>query len=211
MSGRRATRAHARGAIWSRPRTCANRDPTECGQTVYRTQTRLRIDTTSRRFRLDQLSPGAVHIGGYTAEETGGVGAGRGQVASGDGLPPDPLAAQFLLRVELVRADADHGLDDLLEAPPVEPIGPLRGGQQVGRQLAALDPHRQIDLLRRGQERHLPDLPEVHADGVGGGAGRLPGLGGRAGCAVGKRGGFLQALPTQWHTPISAVTMAGRG
>src|SRR5919106_745354 len=146
-------------------------------------------------------------------------------------MPAPPVADHLTIALSASGAQQDStlrgSLADRAEEPGEEPVGngtprglvhgareeqvELRTPEQPGarrsgvadqlRHLATLDPHGQIDLLRRGQERHLPDLPEIHADGVGGDAGRLPGLGGKAGCTVGKRGEVLRRMSAK-QVPI---------
>jgi len=83
----------------------------------------------------------------------------RPDVALGDGDDEAQVRFGELMLGELAV------LDDRELAGPL--LGAHRGGlEPLGGQDAGFDAAGEVDLLRRGEERDLPDLLEVHADGI---------------------------------------------
>src|ERR671923_2595191 len=117
--------------------------------------------------RLDQLLLGQLAIPLDLAKEVVGLLARSGSPRLRRGLPPDPLDLAELL--QLMPADLRHELDHLGQLLAVHTAVVLDVAEEVGGHLARLDPHGEVDLLRRGQGGDLADLLEVHADGIVGG------------------------------------------
>src|SRR5581483_10031815 len=111
----------------------------------------------------DQLLLGELSVALDPAEEVVELLARLRLPALGVPVAPDPLDLAELL--DLMLADGDHALDHGPQALVIHFVVVQRVDERRG-ELPRLDPAREVDLLRRRQQRHLPDLLEVHADRV---------------------------------------------
>jgi hypothetical protein len=74
------------------------------------------------------------------------------------------LLAHTLVRIQLVHAGQDHRLHHVRKPFAVDRRRRSDDhGDQLGRELSSLDPHRQIDLLRCFKSETVADLPEIAA------------------------------------------------
>ncbi len=116
------------------------------------------------QVRLDQLALGELAVAFDPAQEVVERLAGLGLVRLADPVASDPL--DLAEPLDLVVADRDDRLGHLAEALLIDTILLLGQLPELGRELARLDPPREIDLLGGGQERDLADLLQVHPDGI---------------------------------------------
>ena len=107
---------------------------------------------------LDQPLLGEVVIALYPPQELDRLRAGPRPIGPSDLLEPNALVLQLVLRVQLVLADPEHGVNHEAEPLLVEPVRGVDGGKQLGGEPSRLYPHGQVDLLGGGKERDLADV-----------------------------------------------------
>src|SRR4029450_3569793 len=124
----------------------------------------LRDRDHEAQVRLDQLALGELAVAFDAAQEVVELLAGLRLVGLADAVPPDPLDLAELL--DLVLADRDDGLGHLAQALLVDPVLLLGQLAEHGRELPRLDPPSEVDFLGGREERDLPDLLQVHPNGI---------------------------------------------